>query len=349
MRMHRFVWVLSALGVLGVTYVVYRSLGSDNVTRQARMPLRDQSATVSAPGVSKSNQTQDATGAALPPSQSSQKGGRIFSAATLPTKQLPLAKSYEELKRSADEGNPFAACRLADAVYKCELYPMMKNELNDSKQLLKQIDPASTEGITQLSQVTEFEKEVTRYAQVCEGFSNKDKIESWKYLLQAALAGNVAAKAGFVLSPPVNTNGPFANIEFAEAYRANAPSLLIEAATAGSRTAAEGAAWSYLGKDGSSVFNPGSGLQLLPRDPVKAAYYFYASEAFPVREQSHINRRERLKQRVEAVTTLDQREKAKTEANALVASWELGGTDWLTRADEREKRGESFYGYPCED
>ncbi len=350
MRISRFVLAACALGAIGLGYFVYRTFSDTSDSAQqsekAIASIRDSSKKNNESIVSKPAQT---TAIASVNSQMPSKNARLFSASSLPAEQLPLVKSYEALKRSADEGNPFAACRLAADVYQCGVYRFLNSRLNDLKKMLAELDPASAQAITLSNEVKYLDIDVKRYTSVCEGFLNKDNIEPWKYLLQAALAGNVQAKAGFVFAPPVNTNGPFANIEFAEAYRANAPSLLIDAATAGSRKAVEGAAWGYLGTDGSSVFQPGLGLQLLPRDPYKAAYYFYASAAFPVVEQSHINRREDLRRRVEGVTTPEQREKVKTEANALVASWQLGRTDWLTRTEEREKKGESFYGHQCED
>jgi hypothetical protein len=348
MKMRWYISIALMLGVVGLGYLAYRLLnGGDNHAGPAESvagSMRDSSATNGVSKTSKPAQTAGIANKSAPP-----KDARTFSAASLPAEQLPLVKSYEALKRSADEGNPFAACRLAADLFECSTHHFIVNLINSSKESLTGLEPASTQAIGLSNEIKSMEIDAKQSASLCEGFSNKDKIEPWKYQLQAALAGNVAAKAGFVIAPPVRWEGAFANIEFSEAYRGNAPVLLIEAANAGSRKAVEGAAWSFLGIDGSSVFQPGNGLRLLPRDPYKAALYFYASAAFPVAEQSHINTLEDLKQRVVAATTPEQREKAKLEANALVASWGLGRTDWLARADERTKKGRPYYGSQCED
>lgn len=267
---------------------------------------------------------------------------------SLPQDGLPLSSTLEALKGAADQGNYWAACRLAADVYECSTHNFLKSQLDFVKSVL--VDTGTPpESLGEVRrEIKLLEKELPKSAALCEGYSPTD-VEPWKYLLQAALAGHVPSKAAFVLKPPVNITNLFSNVEFADAYKGNAPVLLLEAAAAGNLDAVEGAAWGYLGANGSSVFKPGFGMKLLPTDFFRAAVYYYASSGLDVTEPSHFNRREDLRKRIEETTTIDQRIRAKADADSMTASWTLSKLEPRSDSQGQQKKRNGNYRYMCTD
>ncbi len=267
---------------------------------------------------------------------------------SLPQEGLPLSSTFQVLKRDAEQGNYWAACRLAADVYECTTRNMLQSQLAFVRSTLTAVGSSPDELSSARREIEILEKELPKSAALCEG-NNATDVEPWKYLLQAALAGHVPSKAAFVLRPPINISNMFSNIEFADAYKGNAPTLLVEAAAAGNVEVAEGAAWGYLGASGISVFQPGFGIKLLPTDFFRAAVYYYASSGLGVTEQSHFNRREDLRKRIEAATTIDQRIRAKVEAENMTASWAANRLESHSYSQGQQKKRDGNYGQMCAD
>lgn len=282
------------------------------------------------------------------PAKNQHQSSLQFFENSLPQEGLPLSRTFDSLKRAADQGNYWASCRLAADDYECSTQSMLQAQLSLVRSILADEGISPDELGAARREIKILEKELPKSAALCEGYTATD-IEPWKYLLQAALAGHVPSKASFVLRPPINISNMFSNVEFADAYKGNAAIFLLDAAAAGSGQAVEGAAWGYLGSNGVGVFQPGYGLKLLPTDYYRAAVYFFASSGSVVNEQSQLNRREDLRKRIEAVTTIEQRTRARGEADTMIASWGAKRLESQSQSGEQQKKKDGNYGQMCAD
>lgn len=159
----------------------------------------------------------------------------------LPPANTPIADVVLQLKAAAESGNPQAACRLGVELARCWHTDRLLNDpsfkgrsVNDEPAMLPLLDDQK----------------------LCAGVSTKDKNEAWRYLLQAAQAGNVAAMSKFALNPPLSTENFVSNIEGWQAVRDFGPQFLLTAIDRGDVRAlyrAFFASFSGLGPGGESL------------------------------------------------------------------------------------------------
>ena len=273
-----------------------------------------------------------------------------YTARSLPVDDLPLSQTVVELKNSAEKGNYLAGCRLAFELTMCKIFELEKSKLSNLRATLGYTAPSSAQAVVLRSEIKTAEQYLESEKLRCGGFSNDENFEPWRYLYQAALAGHLPSKSMFVVSPPVDPNEMYTSGEFLNAYKGSAGTFLIDAANAGMRSSVDAIGWAYLGPDFKGMFKPGSGLNLLPRDIPKAAVYMYASYAFPISEESERRVYDSLKSKLEALLTPSQMAVAKAQANALVASWRPGTTDWSSNLEVRNQskdNGKSTVAYQC--
>jgi hypothetical protein len=103
--------------------------------------------------------------------------------------------------------------------------------------------------------------------ELCEGVSDELIDQGWRYLLDAALKGNVAAMDQFVVNPPLSQEDVISSLEGWTAYRDFGRTFIQRSIESGSVRALYLAFFSA-----SSGLGPG-GQALVPRDPYQAIVY----------------------------------------------------------------------------
>jgi hypothetical protein len=243
-----------------------------------------------------------------------------FSWVTLPPSDVPLVGVFDQLKDEATNGNPYAACRLFSDSMRCMVLPQARKQLELSRQEYASMNPQTSEAANLQQFIESKGGKIKKDERLCAGFEKPEKIEPWRFLLQAALADHMKAKEEFVLLSPVDRDDYAQNAAYLDAYRTYAPTFLLEAANAGYGNAVYRTASGYLGYLGDSkISRPGFGINLVEPNLYLAGVYTFALDTLPGhREQSASVA---LKQKVQSLLSPAELVKAKSEAAALVAKW----------------------------
>jgi len=217
-------------------------------------------------------------------SQATTSSPRPISLVVLPPEGVPAAKVIAELRAAADHGNPSAGCRVAAEIIHCRDVRQQLGELQAMEaDLAKSRNPQDS---ALLSKQLENLTNTLRPQQAsCEGVSDLDYGQSWRYLWQAAQAGNVAAMSKFVRDPGLSYDEPAAAAEGWASYQSAAPQLLWQAIQGGDVMAL------YQGWFSAASGLSAGGKGVFPRDPYTALVY--GNAVLPLvdpRRQDNINR-----------------------------------------------------------
>lgn len=255
--------------LLALGLVAWRLSGSDPVRDEVRAaPTR-----VAAP---------DAVAVPAPPrvaaptvamvASAAQAGDPGAADAPLPPVDTPLEAVREALEERARRGDHKAACRLAlDGAY-CREHPL------DSQSVAYFEEAIARRGRTTAADVAwiaRLEAAHQRALRLCTGLPPRwAEDSSWRWMLQAAQAGDDLLAARFATSPPMDDADFLERPEPWQQYRQHAASLLLAAAARGEVHAI----WSL-----QRLHGAGWGLHGMPnaieRDPRQAAVYAVALQA----------------------------------------------------------------------
>jgi hypothetical protein len=309
------IFALISSALVFVFYLHRDNSSHDVQSHQVDQPRKTVTATKAQPSTTENDNAKQQ----LMTKSSALQAGK-FSWVTLPPSDVPLVGVITQLKDEATNGNPYAACRLFSDSMRCMVLPQARKQLELSRQEYASMNPQTSEA-TDLQQFIESKAgKIKKDERLCAGFEKPEKIEPWRFLLQAALAGHMKAKEEFVLLSPVDKDDYAQNAAYLDAYRTYAPTFLLEAANAGYGNAVFRTASGYLGPLGDSkISRPGFGINLVEPNLYLAGVYTFALDTLPGhREQSASVA---LKQKVQSLLSSSELVKAKSEASALVAKW----------------------------
>lgn len=176
--------------------------------------------------------------------------------APLPPAGLPVKQLLAELKTAAEQGNAAAGCRLGAELVACR-------------------DARRSPGMIGSTQ-----------AASCEGVSDAEIADAWRYLWSAAEQGNVAAMSKFARDPSISLTDLAVAAEGWDLYRNNAQRLLRQAVQGGDVMAL----YQYAFSTASGLTAGGKGV--IERDPYAALVY--GTAALPLldpRRQEAVSRR----------------------------------------------------------
>jgi hypothetical protein len=237
----------------------------------------------------------------------------------LPPRNTPLVQIYESLAMRAKAGDPQAACRLAVELDRCR-----PSRLSALTQFLKKreseiaaLPPEGAEAATKRKYYAAGVPFVKEQLAICSGFEDRAAIPAWQYLYSAASSGHVPSMARFVISPPLDLENLTVEPDGWRTYRESASLFLRQAADAGDRRAVGRLAAEY-----SGTVPALGGAQIVDEDTYQAAKYVIAAQAFPENRDSRSLMS--LLERARRSLTPIQQEDAKSEGEALVASWPEG-------------------------
>ena len=173
----------------------------------------------------------------------------------------------EQLKEDADSGVPSAACRVGAELTRCwqtrELSRTYEKQLGRASSL-----PAGSSKARRIeSEAAQLRAQAGKDREMCEGVSDELIDQGWRYLLDAALKGNVAAMDQFVVNPPLSQENVISSLEGWTAYRDFGRTFIQRSIESGSVRALYLAFFSA-----ASGMGPG-GQALVPRDPYQAIVY----------------------------------------------------------------------------
>ena len=186
----------------------------------------------------------------------------------LPPLGTPLTAIYRDLQDRVAHGDAAAACRLAFELDRCAKLPSLREVpafwrhaatmTADPKQLA-QLEGFRTSSVARLAEAE----------RSCAGFPSDQTDYAWDYALAAALAGNRMAIWHTTFFPwGLDVKHPENTLEGWEQWRTYAPSLLESGVQGG-----DPRIFSLMSR---AYRLPSFGVQLFPRDPVRAAAYFMA-------------------------------------------------------------------------
>lgn len=132
------------------------------------------------------------------------RDGNVLKGAAIP-ENTKLISIIQQLKLDADAGDGYSSCRLAMELRRCMIHEKREVPRMERLSKFKELatgNPNATERDWRRIEVSEVRYTVN--AHVCEGFNNSEGLSSDKYILQAALLGNTAAKRHIALSEPLH-------------------------------------------------------------------------------------------------------------------------------------------------
>jgi len=174
---------------------------------------------------------------------------RTNAADPLPPLDAPVATILASLEARARAGDARAACRVAMEKVRCHRVLTLPTNARKS--------------------TPEIEARIERDRGLCNGVEVAHTEDAWRYLSQAALAGNVAAMSLFVRDPQLSERSPIETAEGWLVYRDYAARFLASAVEGGD-TMALWYAWFTSATGLSTVGRP---QEVFPKDPYRALVY----------------------------------------------------------------------------
>jgi hypothetical protein len=181
-----------------------------------------------------------------------------------PEPGTPLKQLESLLRPAADQGDARAACRLGIELAPCARLGLAKAVLDSAQ---RDLDRSAGESATRLAlEVQQLTRAMVETQTLCSDVSQDSIRNAWRYLYNAAAAGNVAAMSRFVRDPGFDAGDANAS-EGSDAYARSAADFLARAIEGGDVRALY-QAW-YSASSGRSR----NMLNIFARDPDKALRY----------------------------------------------------------------------------
>lgn len=170
---------------------------------------------------------------AQPNSRSSEQAG-IFP----PAENLPLNSIAASLRREADAGNAYSACRLAMELMRCSLHekfevPRMNAIAKESAARPTGSQPLGYDA----NQLEAIQQKYWTNANVCTGFKNSDELSADLYMLRAALLGHPGAMEFIATAPSIELASGTASMDAFVARREYSSAFLEQLAEQGNLNA----------------------------------------------------------------------------------------------------------------
>jgi hypothetical protein len=214
------------LGLAALVLAFQAGRESTGTTRRSSSPVNPpwDATTPSAP--SRAHAVDAATAATMP------AGSDASDTATpLPPYDTPLAQVLEELETRARRGDRRAACRLALDGNFCRTHRPDVETLDYFERSIASKPRVSEADIAFLAEI---EARQQRSRRMCPGLPEGWAEEnSWRWMLQAAQAGDTRLAAYYAASPPMRRGYFLERPEPWQQYRLQAPRLLLAAAQRG--------------------------------------------------------------------------------------------------------------------
>lgn len=221
-----------------------------------------------------------------------------------PPRGTPLKEVLADLRQAADRGDPQAACRVGLEMRHCaQMYEYQKRA---SEQ------PDQTHVFPSLGERRRVDE------RFCAGVERNDiRNNAWRYLYQAAAAGNVTAMAQFAIEPGLDRDNPASEAEGWSLYRDHAQEFIARAVDAGDVGAA------YVGAFGLGFDLSGGGKGVFRPDPYVALVYANAVLLFL--DPDHQQTMQRLSAKLEDQLPPDRVIQAQQDVTTLGARMAAAG------------------------
>ena len=243
-----------------------------------------------------------------------------------PPPDTPLRDVLALLRDAADRGDPHAACRVGIEMARCLDLVQLARRNATYDDVAARFGADSSQALQARASDAAAADELARGRVRCQGVPETELANAWRYLWEAAAAGNIAAASRFARDPGLRFKEPATDAEGWAIYRDHAPEVLAEAVNGGDVMAAYQGAFSLasgLSYGGKDVFH---------RDPYAA--YVYGFAVLPYLDA----RRQRIIENViaQAASTLgpDRVLQAQQDATALAAKFASAGATPLTGGND---------------
>lgn len=221
-----------------------------------------------------------------------------------PPPGTPLKDVLANLRQVADRGDAQAACRVGLEMRHC--WQMYEYQRRASEQ------PDRTHVLPSLDERRRIDE------RFCAGVDRNDiRDNAWRYLYQAAAAGNVTAMAQFAIEPGLDRDNPASEAEGWSLYRDHAQEFITRAVAAGDIGAA------YVGVFDLGFGLSGGGRGVFRTDPYVALVYANAVLSFLDRDRQQTM--QHLAAKLEGQLTPDRVVQARQDAATLGASMAAAG------------------------
>lgn len=263
----------------------------------------------------------------------------------LPKIDTPLTQIVDELLLRVKNHDARAACRLGDELLRCnylvterkKLISKLRNDLNSQNM---SVDSRS-----------KLEEKISAYvakdkidSKVCEGFENKQDLDSWRFKFLASLEGHVPSMEEFAMRPSWDPSNINANIDAWRAFVDYREKFLVDAASAGSSSAILTLVEEYSG-DSSIMIGPLATMSKIKPDFKKAAMYAYAYTAISKNDSGNNNYTNMsLKKALQKISS-EELTQAKKMADSLVATF---GDDYFRKREDSLRERSDNVGVKCE-
>ena len=220
-----------------------------------------------------------------------------------------------QLRADAERGVPQAACRLGGELTRCWQATQRLAIRQKMAAQIETVGPTTEQGKALSNAVNTQFSSTLNDAALCEGVTDDDTRDAWRFLLSGAMAGSKAAMAQFAVNPPLSTEDVIGSLDGWNAYREYAPGFLRRSIEAGNVRAL------YLGYF-SAVTGLGPGGQAFgARDPYQALVY--AQALLPLADLQTVSQIQAQIPKLQAYVP-DRAQEAAREGEALRAKYFAG-------------------------
>ena len=278
------------------------------------------------PGAGGSGSSQAATGPSTGVTSAPGRVPQPPAAALQPPPDTPLRDVLALLRDAADRGDPHAACRVGIEMARClDLIQLAKRNATYDDVAVR-FGADSLQALQARASDEAAADDLARGRARCQGVPETELANAWRYLWEAAAAGNIAAASRFARDPGLRFKEPATDAEGWAIYRDHAPEMLALAVNGGDVMAAYQGAFSLasgLSYGGKDVFH---------RDPYAA--YVYGFAVLPYLDARRQGTVENVIAQAASTLGPDRVLQAQRDATALSAKFATAGATPLTGGND---------------
>lgn len=179
----------------------------------------------------------------------------------------PVAQLRDALTVAAVSGNPRARCRLGTELARCAAVFEQLDVIEAQVGSAAMLPPDSADRMAKVAEIAAARQALAPLDAACSGISRDEALQGWRYIHDAAAAGDLRSMLAFAITPPLSERRFTDQLDGWAAFRKDAVPMLERAARRGSARAINQLSWVYAG-----LPVPG-GAPLVQRDVAKALAY----------------------------------------------------------------------------
>ena len=168
-------------------------------------------------------QTSGASELRPPTTEARHEAERPASPAHLAQSSAPITRHLIDQLSSLEEqsvrGNKHASCLLAIELRRCSDIGRLRTRARELERNAAGQAPGSENERRDVEQIAQLQDEISQRALYCEGITNEQSREAWRYYQRAASQGHLDAAIEYVVAPPLDRRNMLRDIDAWAAYR----------------------------------------------------------------------------------------------------------------------------------